>query len=166
MLRKCSTVLRCERREEMTEFGIHLGMESGRRPPAGVGRRYTECTPVTWHRRSFGKAAALGPVDQAGERGFLHAKTARQFGHSSRAGGQDAQKPCLDGSEVMVFGDARIMPCTKQESWKSPVPASAGLRRPCWCVVRQLRAAGRRRPQGRGRLCAVVHTTKVHGRDS
>ncbi len=83
-------VVRCERREEMTEFRIHLGMESGRCPPAGVGRRHPQGAPVTWHRRSLGKAASLDPVDQAGERGLLYAEAARQFGHSLGAGGQGA----------------------------------------------------------------------------
>ena len=92
------TVARCQWREKTAEFGIHLGMESGGRPAAGVGRRHMQCAPVPWHRRSLDKAAALGPIDQTGERGFLHVKTACQFCHSLRAVGQNAQQPCLDRS--------------------------------------------------------------------
>jgi hypothetical protein len=92
------TVLRCQWREKTAEFGVHLGMERSRRPAAGIGRRHPQCAPVAWHRGLLDKAAALGPIDQACERGLLDIKTACQFGHSPRPVGQDAQEPCLDGS--------------------------------------------------------------------
>jgi hypothetical protein len=56
-------------------------MESRRRPAAGIGRRHPQCAPIAWHRRPLHKAAALGSIDQACEHGFLHIKTACQFGH-------------------------------------------------------------------------------------
>ena len=70
------TVVRCQWREKAAEFGVHLGMESRRRPAAGVGRRHPQRAPIAWHRRPLHKAAALGSIDQACERGFLHIKTA------------------------------------------------------------------------------------------
>jgi hypothetical protein len=97
-----------QRREKTAEFGVHLRVESGRCPAAVFGRRHAQCAPVIWHRRSFDKAAALGPIYQACERGLLHVKTAGQFGHSPRTVGQDAQEPCLDGRQGMAFGDPCI----------------------------------------------------------
>jgi hypothetical protein len=160
------TVMRCQWREKAAEFGVHLSMESSSRPAAGIRRRHPQCAPVAWHRRPLNKAAALGPIDQACERGFLHGKTACQFGHSSRTVGQDAQKPCLDGSEVMVFGDARISALHQARELEEPGGRFVGLRIDRTGVLFGSFAAPGGSCMGGGRLCAVVHRSKVHVRES
>jgi hypothetical protein len=117
------------------------------------------------HGRSISKAAPLDPVHKAGERCLLHAEALCQFGHSLGAIRHNAQKPGLNGREVVALGDPRIE--AVHQAGNLEKPGSRVGRRISGIVVSPVNHTPLSSGlfQGPG-LCVVVHRAIVQSADS
>jgi hypothetical protein len=117
-----------ERQQKLIEFRGRLGMESGRYPAPGLGRRHAQCTSVVRHGRSRDKAAPFSCVHEASECGFFHPEALCQFSHSPGAEDQDAQQLGLNGRQIVTFRDPRMDVLNQADSWITPSAALAAWR--------------------------------------
>jgi hypothetical protein len=92
---------------ERIEPGADLVVHGDRGPLTGCGQPGPQRPPVAGYLRPLDEAAALDPVDEAGDPGPLHAEKHGQLGHAPRPFDQDAQQPRLGRRQILLAGSPR-----------------------------------------------------------